>query len=251
MSLMDKAGAATPDTGDKTPPAAADANGTPPAGDNTPPPSSDWYYDDNIKGNGNRPEWLKDKYKTAADQAKAYTEIEKKLGAFKGAPDAYDLTLEGYPELKFSNEDPLLKEFLEKAKTNGVSQEYVTELLGTYAQALTYNVPDADKEMQLIGPNASQDLQILSQWAGNYLSPDEHKVFSSMVTTAAAFKMFDKLRQSVTQTDVAPPKGAGTPHETVEQVTQMISDPRYDTDETFRTDVRRRMSIAMANSKPK
>lgn len=252
MSLMEKAGAATPDTGDKTPPAAGTGEATPPAGSPPPaatPPATDWYYDDNIKGTGERPDWLKEKYKTATEQAKAYNEVEKKLGAFKGAPDEYDLAIEGYPDLQFSQDDPLLKGFIEDAKANGVSQEYVTKLLGTYAQALTINIPNADEEMKKIGPNAVQDMQILSQWAGNILSPEEHKQLAAMVTTADTFRLFDKLRQSMSQSDVAPP-GGGTPYESVEQVTALISDPRYDTDEHFRADVRRRMSIALAR-KPK
>jgi hypothetical protein len=249
MSLMEKAAPATPDTA--TPPAGeAPAAATPPSGDVTPTPviqSSDWYYDENIKGNGERPEWLKEKYKTAADQAKAYVEVEKKLGAFKGAPDKYDLTLEGYPDVKFQDNDPLLEEFLESAKKNGVSQEYVTEVLGTYAKALTVNIPDTDAEMKKIGPNAAQDLQVLAQWAGNHLTPEEYKVFERQVTTADAFRVFDRLRQSMTQTDVPATAKSSAPAETVEQVRKLVSDPRYDTDPTFREEVRRRMSVAMAN----
>ncbi len=251
MSLM-TAAAVTPAEGTApVTPAAADA--TPPAGEGTPPSApivtGDWYYDDNLKGSGARPDWLKDKYKSAAEQAKAYVEVEKKLGAFKGAPDAYDLSLQDFPDIKFSQEDPLLKDFLTNAKTNGVSQEYITEILNTYAQALTFNIPDADAEMKKIGANAAQDLQILSQWAGNYLSAEEHKVFASLVTTADAFKVFDKLRQSVTQSDIAAPQKSGTPAETEDQVRALISDPRYSTDEHFRADVRRRMSIALASGK--
>ena len=36
---------------------------------------------------GERPEWLKDKYKTVEDQAKAYNDAEKKLGGFSGSPE--------------------------------------------------------------------------------------------------------------------------------------------------------------------
>ena len=39
------------------------------------------------------PEWYKaDKYKSVAEQAKAYTELEKKFGGFTGAPkDGYSV----------------------------------------------------------------------------------------------------------------------------------------------------------------
>lgn len=247
MSLLDNAKPAESATPGGTPPA-QDAPIAPTGGEGAPiaTQNNDWFYDENIKGDGDRPEWLKDKYKTAADQAKAYVEIEKKLGAFKGAPDEYDLTIKDYPELKFSNEDPLLKDFLDNAKKNGVSQEYVSELLGTYAQALTINIPDADAEMKKIGPNAAQDLQILSQWAGNYLSKEEFGAFSNMITTADAFRVFDKLRQNSTRAEVAPPGSQNAHHESEEQVRSLVSDPRYDSDPEFREDVRRRMSVALS-----
>lgn len=249
MSLLDSAGGATPDTGKATPPAATPAAATP-AANGTPPvetPSGDWYYDNNIKGDGAKPDWLKsDKYKSVTDQAKAYTEIEKKLGAFKGAPENYDLTIADHPEMKFSAEDPLIKDFIESAKKNGVSQEYVSELLGVYAQALTYNVPDKEKEMQKLGANAEQDLQILGQWAGNILTPDEFGIFKAMINTADAFKVFDKMRNAGTGSEVAPP-GGKPPTETSAQVLELIKDERYEKDEAFRTDVRRRLSIAMAH----
>jgi hypothetical protein len=245
MSLLEASATPTPDTG-ATPPPAGGTEGKPSAA--TPPvASTDWFYDENLKGSGDKPEWLKDKYKTAADQAKAYNDLEKKLGAFKGAPDEYDLTIEG-TDVKFSKDDPMLQEFLVNAKENGVSQEYITHLLGTYAQALTAHIPNAEAELQKIGVNHKQDLQILSQWAGQQLTPEEYSIFNKMVTTADAFKVFDKLRQSTTRADVPASQGKAA-HETVEQVTASISDPRYDTDPQFRDDVRRRMSVAMGHGR--
>ena len=46
----------------------------------------EYFLTDGIKGTGEAPEWYKsDRYKSVADQAAAYTELEKKFGAFKGA----------------------------------------------------------------------------------------------------------------------------------------------------------------------
>ncbi len=248
MSLIPDGGAA-PNAAGAAPvtPAipAGDNNGN--AGNNTPiTPSGDWYYDHNLKGDGVRPDWFKgDKYKTVTDQAKAYSEVEKKLGAFKGAPEKYDLAIADYPDLKFSDEDPLIKDFIESAKANGVSQEYVTELLGVYAQALTQGVPDPDAEMKKIGVNAEQDLQILSQWAGNVLSQEEFGVFKNLVTTADAFRVFDKLRNAGVAPEVTE-TNKNNAFESKEQVLAMINDPRYDQDEAFRAEVRAKLSRAMA-----
>lgn len=246
MSLIAAAESAPPATSPVSTAPAASPEAAPAPTPGVVSPTGDWYYDNNIKGDGAKPDWFKgDKYKTVTDQAKAYSEVEKKLGAFKGAPEKYDLTIAEHPELKFSEEDPLLKDFLDSAKENGVSQEYVTELLGVYAQALTYNTPDPDAEMKKIGVNAEQDLQILSQWAGNILAPEEFNIFKSMITTADAFKVFDKLRNAGTGSEVAPPQGQ-VPHESSQQVLAMINDPRYDTDEQFRSEMRRKLSMAMA-----
>lgn len=244
MSLVDQATPATPAA---DPAAAAAATPTPPAAAADPvavTPTGDWYYDKDIKGTGEKPEWLKDKYKTAADQAKAYAEIEKKLGAFKGAPEKYDLTLTNYPEIKFSEEDPVLQQFIEGAKKNGMSQEYASELLNIYAEALTAGVPDADAEMAKLGPNAQQDLQILSNWASSAFTAEEFETFKRMTTTAESVRFFDKIRQLSTRADIAPP---GQPHqarETKEQVLQALHDPRYQTDEVFRAEVRKRLAMA-------
>ena len=248
MSLVDKAAPAIPDTG-TTPPAAGDA---PPATTPTTPPvepmivNNDWYYDKDIKGTGERPEWLKtSKYATAMDQAKAYAEVEKKLGAFKGAPDAYDLTLEGHPDIKFSAEDPMLKDFLDNAKKNGVSQEYVTELLTTYAHAMTANIPDVDAEIAALGPNGKEDINILAQWGNSTFTPEEFGVFKSLLTTAASVRFFEKIRGLTTGSDIAPPGSNITARETEQQVRDAVSDPRYDTDPNFRAEVKRRMAAAI------
>ena len=53
----------------------------------------EFFLSEGIKGVGDLPEWYKaDKYKSIAEQAKAYTELEKKFGGFTGAPkDGYSL----------------------------------------------------------------------------------------------------------------------------------------------------------------
>ena len=55
-------------------------------------PASDapsWFIDEGRAGVGERPSWLSDKFKTAADMAKSYSELEKKFGT---APEEYDFS---------------------------------------------------------------------------------------------------------------------------------------------------------------
>ena len=44
-------------------------------------PESSWLWGENVPGTGDAPEWFNSaKYKSIADQAKAYPELEKKFG---------------------------------------------------------------------------------------------------------------------------------------------------------------------------
>lgn len=199
-----------------------------------------WYYDDGKPGEGERPEWLSSKYKTAAEQAKAYNEAQKKLGAFKGAPEEYDLEIPDMPDAKFQKDDPLLSSFLEDAKKNNVSQEYVTNLLKTYVNMQKASRPDPDKEMEKLGVNAKQDIQILAQWGDNVLTKEESTLFKNMMTTAESVRLFEKFRGLLTQADTQP-NNPRTPRESEAEVRKMIHDPRYDTDESFRSMVREKL----------
>lgn len=205
--------------------------------------SPSWFYDADLPGSGERPEWLKEKYKTAADQAKAYADLEKKLGAFTGAPEEYSLELDD-PELKgitFDKQNPVLQEFLNSAKEQGVSQEFVNHMLKSYAKMQMIERPNLDKEMERLGPNAKQDLQILAQWGSNTFSKDELNTFKDMVKTAEHVKIFDKIRRMMTRAETTP-SNIRTPMESPEKIKRLIHDPRYETDEVFRNEVRQKLA---------
>ena len=200
-----------------------------------------WYYDEGKPGEGERPEWLNPKYKNTVEQAKGYAEAQKKLGAMKGAPDEYDLSVAEMPDVSFTKDDPLMAEFLDSAKKNNVSQEYVSELLKTYVNMAKANQPDPQKELEKLGVNAKQDIQVLAQWGDNNLSKEESQLFKNMMTTADSVRLFEKIRGISSRADTAPgnPK---TPRETKEQVLRMMHDPQYDVDESYRDLVREKLA---------
>ena len=211
------------------------------AQDHTPDPANEaaWYYDDNTPGVGDRPEWLKDKYKSAAEQAKAYNELDKKLGKFKGAPDEYDLTLPELPDFKFEDGDPVLAEFLDFAKESNASQEFVTKALEQYIKAQQFNAPDPEAEIEKLGVNAKAEIQQVTEWAGQRLDKGEFEVFKSMITTADSFKVIQKLRRAATsQTEIPAVKnGQSAPQVSERQVLEMIGDERFNTDPLYRAEV--------------
>ena len=200
-----------------------------------------WYWDEDIKGNKNRPEWLNGKYKSVAEQAKAYNEAQKRLGAFKGAPQEYDLALKDYPDVKFQQNDPYINDFLESAKKNNVSQEYVSDILNHYVKMQMASRPNIDKELEKLGPSAKQDIQSLGNWANNNLTGEEINVFKSMITTADSVRLFEKIRRLVNRADTSPTSSAA-PRDTLADARAAIHDPRYNTDEGFRNKVRERLA---------
>jgi len=94
----------TPSIGET--PEVFDTQAVAPATETTEAPAS-WMWGDDITGTGEKPEWFKDsKYKSVSEQAKAYTELEKRLGGFVGAPkEGYQLN----EELGVNSDDPSIK----------------------------------------------------------------------------------------------------------------------------------------------
>jgi len=161
-----------------------------------------WFWDGERQGEGEPPEWFKaDKYKSVADQAKAYTEAEKRLGAFKGAPEEYELKLpedfqipEGV-DAQLDSEDPLLQAFLPWAKENNLSQDAFESIVGMYVnqQVSDYQMAEENAASQkaLLGDNADKRLNDLAKWGKSNLDPEMYDKFASSLTTAAAVEAFE------------------------------------------------------------
>src|SRR6185437_5786159 len=94
--------------------------------------NSAWLYADGVPGSGEKPDFFKsDKYTSVAEQARAYTELEKKFGGFSGAPEKYELTLEEdiKNSIELNAEDPLLKTFSDIAKSANMTQDTYNKIM--------------------------------------------------------------------------------------------------------------------------
>jgi hypothetical protein len=201
---------------------------------------SAWYYDDNTPGTGERPEWLQPKFKSVADAAKSFNELEKKFGSFKGAPEAYDTAIPEMPDFKFEEGDPMLAEFLDLAKKSNASQDFVTKALSHYVNSQNFYAPDPQAELEKIGLNAKAEIAQLSEWAGQRLDKNEYEIFKSMVTTADSFKVLQKLRRAATSTPevaVDTTRGQQSNQLSERQLLEMIADERFNKDPLFRAEV--------------
>ena len=153
----------------------------------------EYFLTEGIKGTGERPEWYKaEKYKSVADQAKAYTELEKRFGGFTGAPkDGYQL-----PE-GIEDGDELLAELKTFASETNMSQDAFNrawDLLQAQSEAV--ESVSVEVEMQKLGDNATNRIKHVEQFMKNNLEPDTYERLRYAVNSAEAVELVEALIKS-------------------------------------------------------
>jgi hypothetical protein len=150
----------------------------------------EYFLAEGIKGAGETPEWYKsDKYQSVAEQAKAYTELEKKFGGFKGAPKDGYTAPEG-----IESDDALLTELTEFAKDTNMSDEAFSrawDLLSAQEQAV--EEVSQEMEMQKLGDNATQRLKTVEGFLKNNLDADTYSAAQELVTTADSVALIEMI----------------------------------------------------------
>ena len=140
------------------------------------------------------PEWfMKDKYKTKDEQAKAYYELSKKIGKNWGAPKE-DYNIEGLEGV--AKDDPLVANLAPALKELGLSQDGFTSLVKQYQAANVKMVEKFETELkaELTGKDAAT-YQAVSKWMQDTLTPEEvEQVKNNWLMTPADFKLFNSLR---------------------------------------------------------
>ena len=155
----------------------------------------EYFLSDGIKGTGETPEWYKgDKYKSVAEQAKAYTELEKKFGGFTGAPK------DGYagPE-GVESDDALLQELTEFATKTNMSQEAfgeAWELLSAQGEAV--EAVSQEQEIAALGSNAEERIKNVEGYLKNNLDADDYEVVRDLVTDAKSIQLIEYMVRATT-----------------------------------------------------
>lgn len=185
---------------------------------------------------GEKPEWLKEKYKSVEDQAKAYSELEKKFGGFTGAPDEdYELTVPEGIEGEFDIEDPRISWFQQVAKDSNMSQDTFTQMLHGWVQQEVDGMNGSrEAEVQALGTNAQSRLKDLGDWGAANLTPEEFDGFKSLASSAAGVQTLEALvaktqKQGVAKVSAVADRGLS---ETTLQ--ERIADPRYQKSAAYR-----------------
>ena len=153
----------------------------------------EFFLSEGIKGVGDLPEWYKaDKYKSVAEQAKAYTELEKKFGGFTGEPkDGYSLA-EGVEA-----DDALWGELVEFGTKQNMSQAAMNEaweLLTAQEQAI--EEVSLETEMAKLGDNAVERIKVVEQYMKNNLDSNTYEELRYAVNSAESVQLIEALIKS-------------------------------------------------------
>jgi len=166
-----------------------------------------WHYAEGVPGQGDKPEFLKDKYANITEQAKAYTELEGRFGAFTGAPEAYEINISDQLKeggIEIDNEDPIMSSAMEFAQDIKMDQGGFDKMIELYAMSKVAEGEALEKyktdELNSLG-NGEGRLSNLESWANANMPDDLVEGFMNSAVSADTVKAMEWL---VAQTRNAP-----------------------------------------------
>ena len=150
-----------------------------------------WFWDEGKPGEGDRPDFLSEKFKSVADMAKSQKELEKKLG---NAPDKYDFSKA--QEWIEEDYEPFI-EMAEFAKQNHVSQDVMDKMLGSVGLYLKEFSSDLEEEKGKLGEDAGERIRVLNNWAKSNLTEKSFGVLSNSMRTAESIEALEEIRSKM------------------------------------------------------
>ncbi len=191
-----------------------------------------------------RPEWLPEKYSSGEDLAKAYKELESKLGnkeedirnklleeiqteAFGDRPDsAGDYQLPDIVDDDLAVDNELLQWWSEHSFENGYGQEEFQKGIEMYAQAVNGGQPDLEAEASKLGDNANDRIQAASMFANKFFPEQSLPAIERMCESHEGILALEAIMEATKDgsfSDGTQPTGQTTQAE----LDQMMQDPRY------------------------
>ncbi len=201
---------------------------------------SPWFLKEGVPGEGDRPEYLEKRYDSVEAQAKAYPELEKKLGAFTGAPETYKMDeISAREDFKFDAENPLLKNFMSFAKEKQMSQDAFENMLNMYADNAVQSAVPASQELEALGPNAKEQLTTLYNWANNNFTPETAQSLINFGTSAENIRTLQKIKEATSESRIPDTKASKQHRAEINEkkLQNMVADERYNTDPVYRDQV--------------
>ena len=184
------------------------------------------------------------KYKTTDDLAKAYKELESKLGAKDDdirARILEELNEEAYKDRPASAGEYQLPESLDQAEAvdnellkwwsehsfeNGYSQEEFEKGIEIYAKSVMGNQPDMEAESKRLGENATTRIQAASMFASKFFPKDVMPAVARMCETADGIMALEVIMEAMKDGSFS---GASEPagRITEQSLREMMQDERY------------------------
>ena len=202
-----------------------------------------------------RPQWLPEKFKSPEDMARAYSELERKLGGKQEgeqettAPKVHPDAIKSYSE-EYLRDGKLSDKSYAELAALGVDRSLVDAyvagqqaLVERQAESIYATVGGKEAYSRMVG------------WAGENLSQDEIAAFNEVVQSGdlrkinlAVSGINSRMKASTNEPSLVVGKSAnkaqsGAFRSTAEIVAAM-SDPRYKTDPAYRADIENRLSIS-------
>jgi hypothetical protein len=191
-----------------------------------------------------RPEWLPEKYNTPEDLAKAYKELESKLGAkdedirnqileeiqaeaFSDRPEkAGDYQLPDIVDEELAVDSELLQWWSEHSFENGYSQEEFQKGIEMYAQAIAGSQPDMEAEASKLGDQAESRIEAASLFANKFFPeaaiPAIERMCESHEGIIALETIMDAMKDGSFAGNTQPTAGLSE-----QALREMMNDERY------------------------
>jgi hypothetical protein len=216
-----------------------------------------------------RPEWLDEKFKSPEDLAKAYTELQSKLGEKTNEEETQTDTKSDSTDDSTVQEDGVpmasaiesaTSEFTEKGELSDKTFDALEqagiprEMVEAYIQGQeAVAVGQAAEVQQTIG--GLGNYEAMAEWAGENLDDADLDAFNTIVeggTVEQAKVAVKGLYAQFLSAGGKPPQliqgdtvGSGLkPYTSSAQITEAMRDPRYKNDPAFRENVEKRLAVS-------
>jgi len=215
--------------------------------------------------NADRPAWLPEKFKSAEDLAKAYSELE---GRFTQANQSQDQLSKAVQAANLSVEDlaPMSREFADTGALSEKSYKALEgkgiprELVDAYVEGQKA-LADAQVNSVYSAVGGQESYQKMTAWAAENMSPDEVEAFDNIIESGNQASVMMAVRGLHARYSSA----AGSPRliqggmaasgtnafRSLAELTAAMRDPRYKADPAYRKDVEDRLRVSDVFGSPR
>jgi hypothetical protein len=213
---------------------------------NEEPNQPTWFIEEGRPGPGERPSWLNEKFKSAEDLSKSYSELEKKVGI---APEDYDFTKSKYLDPDYAP----FQELKTLAKDKRVPQEVIDKMLESVDKYMDEFSTDYNEEVNKLGDNAKDRLATLDNWAKANFSKESYEALAGSIRNADGIKALEELRGKMMSNSPHVPNGntGSTPSsQSLDEIKAELSSnlQKYQDDPAYRKDFQARLEVAAKNA---